>query len=457
MWGRKVFERFLNEAPICVMARATLENVLARDRLDALFGEVAQEQYQRELLFSTLVDLMSLVVCRVHPSVHDVYQQKKEQIPVSVKAVYDKLANVEPVTSRALVQHTAEQSRGLIRSMGGGCQPLLPGYQVKILDGNHLQGSDHRIQELREVGGGALPGLCLALLDPRWRTIEDVIPCEDAHTQECCLLDGLLEQVEPKDVWIDDRHYCTSDCLFGLISRGAFFITRQHAGHLRTEPVGPVVQHGRTPTGTLSEQKLRITHPQTGETLLIRRITVTLDRPTRDGETQIHLLTNLPVRDARAKLVAALYRQRWTLETAFQEMTVYLHCELNTLGYPRAALFGFCTAAACYNVFAVLLASLRSVHGEQKIATDVSLFRLTGELAGTYRGMMIALPPTEWTPFETMPCRELARQLKAWAKLVKLSRYRKQTSGQKRRTIRPSAPHQHQATARLLQARKPPP
>jgi len=42
--------------------------------------------------------------------------------------------------------------------------------------------------------------------------------------------------------------------------------------------------------------------------------------------------------------VAGLYRKRWTLETAFQHLEAYFHSEINTLGYPKAALFGFCLA-----------------------------------------------------------------------------------------------------------------
>src|SRR4029434_936744 len=57
-----------------------------------------------------------------------------------------------------------------------------------------------------------------------------------------------------------------------------------------------------------------------------------------------YILTNLPLRKASAKRVARLYRKRWTLETAFQHLEAYFHSEINTLGYPKAALFGFCLA-----------------------------------------------------------------------------------------------------------------
>ncbi|HZC00299.1 MAG TPA: hypothetical protein VE844_02740, partial [Gammaproteobacteria bacterium] len=46
---------------------------------------------------------------------------------------------------------------------------------------------------------------------------------------------------------------------------------------------------------------------------------------------------------------------------AFQHIEAYFHSEINTLGYPKAALFGFCLALVAYNVLAVVLASLRGV------------------------------------------------------------------------------------------------
>ena len=83
--------------------------------------------------------------------------------------------------------------------------------------------------------------------------------------------------------------------------------------------------------------------------MVLRRVTVELYRPTRDGETEIHVLTNLPKRIGALR-VAEVYRQRWTIEIAFHELAQNLEGEIETLGYPRAALFGFCMALVCYNV-----------------------------------------------------------------------------------------------------------
>ena len=56
-----VFERFINQSPISVMSRATLEHALSATALDELFERTAERGYTRELLFSTTVDVMSLV------------------------------------------------------------------------------------------------------------------------------------------------------------------------------------------------------------------------------------------------------------------------------------------------------------------------------------------------------------------------------------------------------------
>ena len=90
-----VFEQFINKSPISVMARATIEHALSASALDALFNRTAKRGYERELLFSTTVDLMSLVVCGTAPHVQSAYKQIHERVPVTLKSVYEKLQHIE--------------------------------------------------------------------------------------------------------------------------------------------------------------------------------------------------------------------------------------------------------------------------------------------------------------------------------------------------------------------------
>jgi Transposase DDE domain len=359
-----IFERFVIHSPLSVMVRGLLEHALVPDELDALFKATAERQYTRELLFSTTVDLMSLVVCGVRPAVHAAFQAIKDRIPVSITSVYNKLDGIEPAVSAELVRHTARRLEPVIRQLGGQLPEVLPGYRVKILDGNHLAATEHRLKELRGTTAGPLPGLALVVLDPVLLQAIDVFPCEDGHAQERSLLTGVLETVRPGDAWIDDRNFCTNGFLFGIAARQAFFVTRQHKG-LPWEVISEFRHVGPVDGAAVWEQTVRLQHDD-GTILLARRLKLVLEKPTRDGDGEIFILTNLQAEAADALRVAQLYRGRWTIEIMFAELEKTLANEIDTLAYPKAALFGFCTGLAAYNVLSAAKAALRAEHGTEK-------------------------------------------------------------------------------------------
>ena len=348
----EVFERFVDESPVTVMARVALENALPPAALDALFEDVAEGQYTRQLLFSDVVGLMAMVVCKVRPSINSAYKKYAESLGVTRKALYDKINGMEPALGAALVRHAAAAMAPVVAAMGGRREPWLPGYRVRVLDGNHLPGTEHRLKPLRTERAGALPGQALVVFDPEPMLVIDAIPCEDGHAQERSMTEQVLVLVRPGELWVADRNFCTTALLFGIVERGGSFVIRQHGSTLTWETAGPRGA-GRCATGELFEQRVRLTAPG-GRALLLRRVTVVLDKPTRDGDGEIHILTDLPEDVADAAAVAAIYARRWTLETAFQEMEAALHGEIAALGYPRAALFTLCVVLVSYNAMSTI-------------------------------------------------------------------------------------------------------
>jgi Transposase DDE domain len=338
----------------------------------------------------------------------------------------------------------------LIEPLDGARIPWLPGYRVKIIDGNCLEASARRLKALREGQGGALPGKSLVVYEPARGLVTDVFPCEDGHAQERSLFGALRETIQPRELWIADRNFCTCALLCDIDQRGACFIIRQHEG-LPFEPVNVLRSVGRIETGHVAEQRVQVRNAQ-GDTHLWRRIRVKLDQATRDGERVLYILTNLPLRKASAKRVARLSRKRWTLETAFQHLEAYFHSEINTLGYPKAALFGFCLALVAYNMLAVVMAALRGVHGAQIIDQELSLYYVAHDIAQTYHGMMIAIPEDEWHVFSRMQSAEMVAILRELAQKVSLKAYRKSPRGPKK--PRPkregTTKASHVSTAKLL-------
>jgi Transposase DDE domain len=446
----KVFDRFVEKSPISVMVRGTLERVLGADQLDAWFSRTAQKQYTRTVLFSTVYDILSQVVFRIKPSVRAAYRDHTDQVGASLISLYNKLNGVETHTSAELVRYSAAALRPLIAQLDGPRAPWLPGYRVKILDGNCIEASERRLKVLREVQAGALPGKSLVVYEPAQGLVSDVFPCEDGHAQERSLLGLVLETVQTNDLWIQDRNFCTCAFLCEMDRRGAGFITRQHEG-LPFEVVNTLRSVGRIETGHVAEQRVQVWDAQ-GDVHLFRRIRVKLDQATRDGDRVLYSLTNLPLRKASAKRVARLYRKRWTLETAFQHLEAYFHSEINTLGYPKAALFGFCLALVAYNMLAVVLAALRGVHGAQSIDEDLSLYYGANDIAQTYHGMMIAIPEDEWRVFSRMRPAAMVATLRELAQKVRLEAYRKSPRGPKK--PRPkregTTKSPHVSTAKLL-------
>ena len=146
----EVFERFAAQSPVSVMARAAFEHALSADATDDLFERHAQRQYTRDLLFSQVVDLMALVVCQVRPSLNAAIK-KRTDLTVTRKAVYAKIDRTEPLLGAALVRHTADRLLPVLAALTGPPSPLVPGYRVRIVDGNHLPGTEHRIGPLRQT------------------------------------------------------------------------------------------------------------------------------------------------------------------------------------------------------------------------------------------------------------------------------------------------------------------
>lgn len=444
-------DRFERKAPVCMMVRALLENTLSRERLDSIYSEYDHEQPEDVLLFSTLVGIMGLVATRVHPSVHAAYQAKCAEIAVTAKAVYDKLQRINCDVSQALVRRTAASMGRILDKMGCHLAEPLPGYRVKILDGNHLRRTQRRLKVLRNVNAAPLPGHALVVLDPQWKLVTDVFPCEDAHAQERTLLGEVLKTVKPGEVWIDDRNFCTIGFLFGIRARKAFFVTRQH-GSLPFELIGNRTHVGRGETGEVYEQKMRIVDAE-GMIAIIRRITVVLDEPTRDGDPEIHILTNLP-RTIPALKVADLYRQRWTIEAAFNEVAQSLEGEIETLGYPKAALFGFCAALVSYNLLNVVQGVIGGVFPEEASQHGISIYYLAGEVARAYEGVEIAIGETYWAKtYRDLSPAAMARELARIARKIVPARYRKHKRGPKKPPPKLNKQKRnHVSTDRLLNA-----
>jgi hypothetical protein len=272
----------------------------------------------------------------------------------------------------------------------------------------------------------------------------------NAYAQERSLFTQVLGSVQANDLWIADRNFCTVSFLSRIHDRRAFFCIRQHA-NFPVSSFGELRSHGRSRTGEVFEQEVTFLG-ELGTSVTMRRIVIKLDRPTKDGDTEIGIFTNVPARDADAVKIAELYLERWTIEGVFQVLTETLDGEQPSLGYPKAALFSFAIALVSYNVAAILRATLRATFGHDRVEQEVSWYYIANETRFNYGGMDVALDDEAWESFRTMSAVELAEKLKEYAAHVDLASFQRRRRGPKvpqpPRTKYADKPHV--STARLL-------
>jgi Transposase DDE domain len=397
---------------------------------------------------------MGQVVTSAFPSVRAAFLDKSFAISVSLTALYNKLQGIEAAVSAQLVAHTARQLQPLIQQIGGTLPEVVPGYPMHVLDGNAIAATEHRLAETRGNSAAPLPGKSLCVFRPAYQLVTDIVLCEDGHAQERSLVGPILDLVEKGSLWVADRNFCFQRFLLGIAKKLGFFVIREHAG-LNYKVASKLRKRGRSETGEILEQTIVIEQEEDGEQFFLRRIVVKLKKATEDGDWELAILTNLPEK-VSAVVVSEAYRKRWTIEGGFLDLTTTLDCEINTLCYPRAALFVFCVAVMAYNLQSAIKGVMRSEYGAEKVETDLSRYFVSGEIGQVYRGMMVALPPEEWVIFRNMSVTEYVAFLKRLARNVDFERYPKAHRGPKKpRPKRHYDPdHPHVSVAKLLLARK---
>ncbi len=298
---------------------------------------------------------------------------------------------------------SAQRLRPVIEALGTA-SAWLPGYRIKVLDGNHICVHGASAGGSSRLCSRALPGLSLSTFwnqRPDWRRRWWVVG--PGTLKELVCWEPVLAAVEPKDLYIADRNFCTHR--LSARHREARRLLRdpspcKHACHVVGKP--PRCR-GRTESGEVLEQV--VTLKLDDEKLMARMIVLRLDTPTRDGETEMSVLTNLSSDVADAAAGAGLYGRRWTVESLFARIERHLQSELATLAYPGAALFVFATVAlVASNVFAVVHAAMsaaqKTVDDPKIAAMPLSHFAIVEEIRTAHRGMDIAVSEVCWQRFQ---------------------------------------------------------
>jgi IS4 transposase len=448
-----LFLAFAKARPIAVVAQMALRHLLDDQALQQVFQENAHAQREVNIPFPALTQMMASVVLGQEPSVNASIKKTFDALRASHQAVYGKLQRLETGISRGLVTYSFQRTLALQQQFGSVRRHDIAGYETRILDGNHLAATDHRLKETRNSTAAPLPGKTLVVYSPRHDAIVDCFPIEDGHAQERSALDEVLTTVGKRQLWVADRNFCTLKFLYGIAAAGSGFIVRQH-GQLTGQPVGKLRKIGTTETGVVYEQKFQLPE-HNGSSLMIRRIVVELNQPTRDGDRQVFLLTNLPREQADALKISEEYLKRWRIETVMQVLTEALRCEIKPLCYPKAALFGFAISLVMYNALSIVRSAIQAEKGRDT-SESLSHYYLALEIAQASDGMLVILPPSRWVGLREVPPDQLAQAMMRVVRNIDCTYYCKSPRGPKKPKRKPKHARRkvHVSTKKLLDLRR---
>ena len=444
----------LDISPLTVLVRGVLEWACPNVFFETLFDrECRPRQWNRKLAISAIAWLMLAVVAGIRRSVFAAFQAdrraEKPTILATAAALYAKYGRVDPGYTAAVVREAGRRMRSLLNAAGVQDVFGWEGYRITILDGTDLGGTEHRLKVLRRIKAAGLPGRFVVAYDSATGVVDDAVASADAYTSERELVRSILAAAEPRQLFVADRHFCTTEILFTIMDQRAFFVIRQHENNLRWQPLGPEQVVGRVATGAVWEHEIAVEDTTTLERRRLRRIVLKLDVPTDDGETEIVLLSNL--KGIGPSRICALYHDRWSIERHFSLVKTVLHGEIESLGQPRAALFALGMALVAANALVVAKQALRVTHGEEEFA-KLSGYYLADEVAGNYRAVDVLVAEAEWQALGTTPAEGFWEWCQSVASRVRTAGMHKHSRGPKK----PPPPRtsgkdrHHYSTYRLL-------
>lgn len=441
---------FIARAPLQVLVRSCLEWLMDDQTMQCLFEKCAKAQYTRKLTLDFMMHTMLDVICGKHATAGAALAAHEEPMSVTKQAFYGKLSRMEPGVSEAVVAHIGALAQAVIARLGVDNEPIA-GYRTCVVDGTYLGGrGEHRIAPLRKVGSAGLTGMALAVFGLGSRTVSQVVLQEDAYTQERALFDRL--KISPDELWIADRNFCVRSFLLRIHQAKARFLVRWHRSSCPYTAVEDVHDAPDSAHG-VQEQRVWLDDPCSGKRLLARRIELTLPTPTRNGDSKLVLMTDMP-EYIHADTLCKLYRERWKIENHYQRLTQQLHCEPVGLNHPRAALFAFAMAVVAGNALAIVQTALQARHGREAVE-ELSYYYVVLFVASVWEGMSIAVDEPKWEFVQRFTPDELAQWLLSIATRVPMARLRRQRRGPKKpQPPRQSGKHHHHVSIkRLLDAK----
>lgn len=425
------------------------DHVLDDALCDEVFNAHRGRCYEDALTFPTLVrvvrDALVLHGGSANRAIGDAVDA--DRLGAAPSGVYRKLANLPPALSQALLRRGTARLAALAAADDGAARRALAAcfddLDVVVIDGKQLKKAAKRLLSTRAYTSGSLLGAkLLVALSLRSGLAVAANASEDGERNDVPLVGGLLEQMQVLRgggvaaaatarpfLFVADRQFADLN-LPELFTRGGdhFLLRCQKSLTFEPDPSRParsgVDEAGRAFTqawgwvGSAEDQRQR------RRRRYVRRIT--LPRPDENDDDVI-LITDLLDESAYpAAALLGLYRLRWTIEQAFQQVTEVFALARLIGSSPRGIIFQGALCLLIYNMTLTIKGYVATAGRQEAsaVSTENLFYDLSRELiawsvlggggggggdGGSSSGGTPSLPPP--APREAAAMRERLRTL----------------------------------------------
>lgn len=259
--------------------------------------------------------------------------------------------------------------RRLSREVADGCERaickewLWHGHHVKLVDGTTASMPDTKDNQaeypqstVQEEGLGFPIVRMVLLLSLATALISDLAmgPYAGKETGETALLRELLERLDPEDILLADRYYCSYFMICLLLEREVQIVTRLHqkrtADFRRGKRLGSgdhIVEWSRPDKPDWMDQT---TYEQMPPSLSVREVEVRVDQPGFRTESLVVVTTLVDAKKYRAEDLAELYHKRWLAELDIRAIKVTLGMDVLRCKSPEMVRREIWSCVLAYNL-----------------------------------------------------------------------------------------------------------
>lgn len=366
------------------------------DFLAELYRRHRGRGYERALSFAALVHLIADALLTHDGSAREAFERASERgaLPASIQAAYGKLRRFPPQLSEAFLAHATQRLQSLwpLEATGTTLPASVAGYDVLVLDGKTVKGIARRLKPLRGVAGGVVGGKALVALDLRRGLAIAMQTQLDGNANEVLLTPALAHGIRAgharRRLWIADRAFSYLQQVVELRNVSDDFLVRRRADiTFEADPDSPV-HRGCDAQGRPWRQELGwLSRHNQPRALRVRQIVLAL----QDHEELILLTSLLDPQAIPAADLLDLYRQRWSIERVFQEVTEVFGLRRLIGSSPQASLFQFALCLLLYNTLQLVRAYIAV--GQHRATPELSSEKIFRDLQRQLSAWMLLIGP----------------------------------------------------------------